>query len=109
MTFPWESVTVGVSVALLPFCSDNEAVPVLESSTEMDCTGQVSKGTLWPLSPLTLAKMCVRPGWAAVICTWLVCRPLAVVLALPTVGSITDQVKGPTKGVMSVPPLKTVA
>src|SRR5690349_14075447 len=109
MAFPCESTTVGTRFELLPLASDKEPVPVLEASTEMDCTGQTSKVALWPLRPLLLAKMWVNPGTAAVTCTWLLFRPAAVVLVLATLGSVTDQVRGPTKGVMSLAPLKTVA
>jgi hypothetical protein len=69
----------------------------------------------WLVTPDTLAKICVRPGVAAVKRAWVIWLPLLLlragsdVLNFAAVPSVCEKVKEPTVFVMSMPLAKALA
>jgi hypothetical protein len=107
--FPNESIAVWVIAVLAPDGNCTEVAPELVTVSEIDLMAQTSNTGPVALKSLAVANTCVSPGWLAVICTWLDCSPLAVVLIFPTAPSTTPHVIGPTSEVISVLLLNTEA
>src|SRR5437773_1578882 len=106
IVFPATSITVAVTVLLLPEVTlmALEVLPV--TASVIDWTGQVVKSKVWLLTLLTLANSDETPGVLAVACNCPGTSPLTGALTLAILSAATPgvtccQLNGPTLAVMS--------
>src|SRR5215813_6253852 len=109
---PRLSVTVALSVVLVPVFIEIDVLELLAAAIEICCTGQVCTSEGWPLKPLAAAKIGSWPGILAVTISWLRGAVTGGELKFTIAevpGLISCHENGPTLAVMSVEPFIAVA